>query len=221
MDIAGRNPGLMDARAARTGGWIAILCAVAGLVIVAIDAVVPAQVPATQYSAPLSPAGFTGQQIALGLHHWALAIGVWLLGRAGLAGRGRLAVVGTALSAIAFVAIGVQELVAIAVAHADDDSAAAGIVDTGYGIVTILLAVTLAVLGIATLRARVFGAARWWGLITAVAVIVLLIPAQFVTGIAGTVMIGAWFLLFLWPGIAAVRLASRAPVPAREPAAVA
>ena len=210
----------VDARAARAGGWIAIACAITGIVIVVVDAVVPAQVPLTQYSAPLSPAAFTAQQVALAAHHWALAVGIWLLGRAGFVGRSRLGSVGTVLNVIAFVLIGVQELVAITVAHANDDSVAAGLVDTGYGVVTILLAVTLAVLGVATLRAGAFGAARWWGIVAAIGVIVLLIPAQFVTGIASTVMIGAWFLLFLWPGIAAVRTATRATVASPEIASV-
>ena len=214
------NAGSMDARAARVGGWIAIACAVAGLIIVVIDAVVPAQVPATQYSAPLSPAAFTGQQVALALHHWALAVAIWLLSRAGFAGRTRLAKLGTVLSTVALVLIGAQELVAIAVARADDSSAVAGLVDTGYGVVSILLGVALAVLGIATLRAGTFGAARWWGIVTAVGVIVLLIPAQFVTGIASTVMIGAWFVLFLWPGIGAVRAAARASFASPEVAYV-
>ncbi|MWB98700.1 hypothetical protein [Agromyces seonyuensis] len=207
----------MDERAiARRGGWIGVIAGLLGAALGLLLLVVPPAVPAELFNFPFAADAFVVNQLALCAQHLLLAVALWAFWRAGLAGRGTLAMTGLVLAAGAFVGLAVWELVAIVgsgLVYPSEDTAW---IDTGYGVASLVNAVGLVVLGIATIRAgMLMGAARWLVLVTGIYVFVPILPALFAGGfVLGRIVLAVWMLLFALLGVVMVRwsaLGSAAP----------
>ncbi|MEU7898428.1 hypothetical protein AB0B45_36895 [Nonomuraea sp. NPDC049152] len=195
-----------DITARKTGTWALLLAGFTGAASALFLAFVPPAVAGDRFSFPLSADGFTAIQSFFFLHHLAIAWGLMVVWRSGFAGRGVPARIGGIGSVVSMVLLAVQELVAISAANAAYPSPATDIVDSVYGVLSLLNGAALIVLGIAVVRAR-----RWAGwrrfipLILGVYVIVPLTPAIFGPFVVARLTIGVWMLLFAALGFALVR----------------
>jgi hypothetical protein len=170
---------------------------IAGIVAAALAlflVVVPPAVDADLYNYPLTGLGFTIGQILVFLHHIAAAFAVFAIGRAGIAGTGRLARIGTVASTIAFAAFGIMELVAISGADHPLGSDTVETLNSLYAVLSLLLAASIIVLGIAIIRAGV-----WRGWKRAIVLVVGIWVVVPITPFAASGFILGWQLsLFVW-----------------------
>ena len=64
---------------ARVGGWAALVTGVLGAAAAVVLIFVPAAVPETVFSYPLTPVGHAVAQTAFGIHHLVAAFALWAL----------------------------------------------------------------------------------------------------------------------------------------------
>jgi hypothetical protein len=128
-----------------------------GLLVVAV--VRPASdVPDDRWSAPWSSTALVPVSIVYAALHLLVLVGVLGVARSGVAGTGRATRTGTAVATAGLVAFAVAELASIPVRDRRLDDTGAVVVGTLFGVATVLTAVGMLVLGVATVRAH-----RWHG----------------------------------------------------------
>ena len=157
---------------------------------------------ATRYSHPFSPGVWSIAQITFAIQHVALLLGVIAL--AGVTGIPRVARYGLLGAGGGLFLLADMELFALTAADATVGDPRAELVDSLYGIPTVITGVTLVVAGVSLARSRALpGGRRWIVLVTGLYVFVALLPAVFGPDAAGRVAIGVWMLLFAALGLAA------------------
>lgn len=163
--------------------------------------VVPAMASEQSYSYPFTPTGYAIAQLTFALQHIALVIGV--VGLIGLVGTSRITRNGVAVAAGGLVLLTAMELFAITAANSAVDDPRAALVNSLYGLPTVLIGLALVVGGTGVVRAGTWtGWQRWITLVLGVYVFVVLLPAIFAPYVAGRIAIGVWMLLFAALGVA-------------------
>jgi hypothetical protein len=187
--------------------WGALLGAVGGIALI----VAPPAVPPDRFSYPFDVGGFLLAESAFAVNHVLLLVGVLGLAGSGAAGTVRFSRSGPAIAAVGWAALAACELGAMTFATARYPSPETGVLDTCYGVSTILIGVGLVLTGIAVVRARVWtGWARYAPLACGVAVFVLVIPAVFGPFLVGRLVLTGWMLMLAGLG-RALHTATRRP----------
>lgn len=196
---------------AMTGGWALIIAGILGAAAAVFLIVVPPAVSPDDFSFPLTPTGHIVIQVVFFFHHLLVVWGLFAFWRAGLAGHGVLAAIGGIGASVAMAALAVQELVTATAADAAYPSEQTDMIESVYGILTLITGAALVLFGFAAVRARMLsGVSRFIVLILGVFVFVPLTPAIFGPFVLGRIAIGVWLLLFAWLGIAMIQWARRA-----------
>ncbi|MBA2577225.1 MAG: hypothetical protein H0V05_11400 [Euzebyaceae bacterium] len=189
-------------------GWVCLVAGLAGVAAAIFMIVVDPAVGEDRYSYPLTPRGFTALQVFFAIHHVGLLAGLYGLWRSAALGTSRLGRWG-AWGAIAGMALlTVTELVAIAGADSAYPSGRTDMLDSLYGVSSVLIGVTLIVAGIAVIRVG-----RWRGwrrlvpLLLGVYVFVPMTPALFGPFVLARLVIGGWMFGFAVLGWALVTAA--------------
>jgi len=177
-----------------TGGWICFWGGLVGAVQAVIMLLWTPEVGADRYSYPMTPGGYVVAQLTFAVQHVALLVGLVALARSAWTARSRPARVGAWASAAGMALLTIMEAVAT-------------LVDSLYGIPTIVLGVALVVCAVALVRDRSLGAGpRWMVLVLGVYVFVVLLPG-IVTGsyTLARIAIGVWMLGFAMLGFLLAR----------------
>lgn len=202
----------------RTAGLLCVTGAVIGALGGIVLAVVPPAVGAARFSYPFTPGGFLVAQSVFILNHVLLLVGVLGLARSGVGGTGGLARSGLLVTAIGWVALTLCEIRAMTLATSPYPSPSTDVLDTAYGVATILIGVGLILAGVAVARARVWtGWHRFITLVSGVAVFLIVIPGIFGPFLAGRIVLIVWMLLLAalgWALYAEARRPVHAPMPA-------
>jgi hypothetical protein len=189
-------------------GWMCLVAGLLGLASAFALIIIPPSVGTDHFSYPLGPGAFTAAQVWFFVHHFGLLSGVYALWRSRVAGIGRLASVGSwgAIASIALLAA--CELLAISAADALRPSGRADLMDSLYGIASIVTGITLIVLGVAVIRTgRWQGLRRFLPLALGIYIFVPLTPALFAAFLLARLAIGGWMLGFAFLGWALIRTA--------------
>ena len=200
-----------------TGGWICFWGGLVGAVQAVIMLLWTPEVGADRYSYPMTPGGYVVAQLTFAVQHVALLVGLVALARSAWTARSRPARVGAWASAAGMALLTIMEAVAILAASEPTGSATATLVDSLYGIPTIVLGVALVVCAVALVRDRSLGAGpRWMVLVLGVYVFVVLLPG-IVTGsyTLARIAIGVWMLGFAMLGFLLARRSEGCPHPLR------
>lgn len=157
-----------------------------------------------RWSYPFTASTFTVVQIAFFLQHLGLATGLLALRRASGPGRfGRGAVVA---SVIGMLLLAVMELVAISAKDSAYPTSRTDVIESAYGVVSMVIGLALVALGVAVLRAgRWVGGQRWIPLALGVYVFVPMTPGIFGPYWLARAVITGWMLLFALLGWAILR----------------
>lgn len=177
---------------------VAVLAAVFALALLAV----PPAVTRDVWSYPLAAMPFTIGQVFIALHHLVLAAGLLTVWRIGLAGSSRFAAFAAISSTVVMVFFGVLEVVAATAADEVGATELVGLIGGLYGGLTVLLAITSILFGVAIIRAGVWtGLTRFTILVTGIYLIVPMIPAQFDPLFFGRIALAIWSLLYIGLGI--------------------
>ncbi len=189
-------------------GWVALVAGILGLASAVLLIVVEPAVGRDRFSYPFSPGGFAVAQVWFFVHHLGLLAGLYGLWRSGAVGTSRLGRWGAWGAIVGMGLLTVAELVAISAADAAYPSARTSMIESLYGISSILIGVTLIIAGIAVIKTG-----QWQGwrrvipLILGVYVFVPLTPALFASYALARLGIGGWMLGFAFLGWALVKSA--------------
>jgi hypothetical protein len=166
-------------------------------------AVWPGQVADDMYSYPLTASGFVAAQVWFAVQHLGLLAGVLALGWSGVLSGPRLACWGTRLAAAGIALLAVTELLAITARDSTYPGEGTGVLDTLYGVSTVLAGVGLVVAGLAVRHGGVWqGWRRSVVLVSGVWVFVPMTPAILGPFVLARLAITAWMLLFAATGYA-------------------
>lgn len=178
-------------------GWVCIAGALVGLVQAVVLLVYAPVVGEDRYSYPFTATGFTIAQITFAVQHVALVIGVLALAGSAWSRRSRLARVGFGIGALGLILLTAMEIFAITAADSATVSEQADLVNSLYGIPTLLTGIGMVMGGIGFARASgLTGWRRWLPLVIGVYVFVPLFPAIFAPYAFGRIAIAGWNLLF-------------------------
>lgn len=185
------------------GFWGGIAGALSALVLI----VYPPMVAPERFSYPFDAAGFTLAQVFFAVQHITMVAVILALLQSAAVGSSRLARIGLFLGIAGLALLALLELAAITAAQSISGEPLYELVQSLFGIPTILTGIGLILGGIGVLRAGAWkGAKRFLPLLLGVYVFVALTPAIMGPHIAGRIGIGIWVLLFghlgwlLWHG---------------------
>ena len=193
-------------KSAPTAGWICLAGGVIGFAQGLYLLFVTPVVGEDRFSYPFTATGFTIAQLTFAIQHLMLVIGVVALARSDWARRSRLAVVGFWIAAAGFLLLTAMELLALTAADAATASPEADLVNSLYGIPTIVCGIGLVLGGIGFARSSgMAGWQRWLPLALGIYVFVPLLPAVFAPYVWGRIAISVWMLLFVALGWLLIR----------------
>lgn len=193
----------------RTAGLLCLVGAVIGMVGGLVTGFISPAVASDRFSYPFTPTGYVVAEISFAVNHVLLLVGVLGVAWSGAAGARRLGRAGVRVSVVGLVALTLCELVAIALADSAYPTSRTDLLETGYGISTILIGVGLVMAGIGVVQTgRWSGWSRYVVLACGVAVFVIVIPGVFGPFLVGRLVLTFWMLMFAGLGFALVRNAS-------------
>jgi hypothetical protein len=140
-------------------GWVCLAAGLVGLASAILLIVIQPSIRIDHFRYPLAPGTFAAAQVWFFVHHFGLLGGVYALWRSGVAGTGRLARVGSWGAIVGIALLAACELVAISATDALRPSGRADMMDSLYGISSILTGITLIVAGVSVIRTG-----QWRGL---------------------------------------------------------
>jgi hypothetical protein len=189
-------------------GWLCLAAGVLGIASAMVLILIQPSVGIDHFSYPLAPAGFAVAQVWFFVHHFGLLAGVYGLWRSGVAGKGRLANIGSSGAIASIALLAACELVAMSVGDAVRPSGRTNTMDSLYGIASILTGITLVVVGVSVIRTgRWHGVRRFLPLALGVYIFMPLTPALFASFLWARLAIGGWMLGFAFLGWALIRTA--------------
>lgn len=195
----------------KTAGLWCLIGAVIGALGGLVTGFIPPAVSFDLYSYPYTPSGFRVAQIVFALNHVLLLVGLIGLARSGAVGSSLLGRIGLWVSGIGLVALTLCELGAMTLATSPYPGPGTDLMDTLYGVASILIGVGFLLTGIAVITTRRWiGWQRYVTLICGVAVFVIVIPGVFGPFLAGRLALVVWMVLFMALGWALFTLGSRA-----------
>lgn len=163
-------------------------------------------VASDRFSYPFTPAGYVVAEISFAVNHVLLLVGVLGVAWSGAVGNIRIGRAGVRVSVLGLVALTLCELVAITLADSAYPTSRTDLLDTGYGISSILIGVGLVMAGIAVARTgRWSGWSRYAVLACGAAVFGIVIPGVFGPFIVGRLVLTLWMLMFAGLGYAVIR----------------
>lgn len=194
----------------RRGGvaclWGGLLGAASGIAL----AVVPPAVESDVYGYPLEPTAFTLIQSFFFVQHLALVLGMLALWRSGAVGRTAFGRWGTVTAVVGMTLLALTELAAITSASAPYPSSQTDILDSVYGIASMVIGIGLVLTGVAVLRSGTWqGWPRYLPLLLGVYVFVPMTPAIFGPFVLARLAISGWMLLFALLGWELARRSDR------------
>jgi hypothetical protein len=195
-------------------GWLGLAAGVLGLASALFMIFVEPSVGRDRFSYPFTPDRFAAAQIWFSFHHIGLLAALYGLWRSGALGTSRLGHVGVGGAIVGMSMLTVTELVAISGSESAYPSSRTDMIESVYGIASILIGATLIAAGIAVVRGR-----RWQGwrrvlpLILGVYVFVPLTPALFASYVLARLAIGGWMVGFAFLGWALIKTAKEAATP--------
>ncbi|MDP8929586.1 MAG: hypothetical protein M3O70_13695 [Actinomycetota bacterium] len=204
--MALRESALQRARVVVPLGWVCLATGVLGLASAIFLLMIDPAVSEDRYSYPFTAQGFAAIQVFFFVHHFGLLGGLYGLWRSGAVGASRMGRWGAWGAIVGMGLLTVTELVAITASNATYPSAETEMIDSLYGISSLLIGVALVMAGIAVLRAR-----RWQGwyrflpLILGLYVFIPMTPAMVSGYEAARYAIGGWMLGFAFLGWALIK----------------
>ncbi len=199
----------------KMAGLLCLVGAVVGAIGGIVTGFIQPAVSSALYSYPYTPTGFLIAQVVFMLSHVLLLVGILGLAWSGAAGGSLTGRVGLWISVVGMVTLTLCEVGAMTLATSPYPGPGTGLMDTAFGVASILIGVGLTLAGVAVVRVG-----KWTGwhlfipLICGVAVFVIVIPGVFGPFLAGRLVLAAWMLMFAALGWA---LYTRARVPEVEP----
>ncbi len=195
----------------KTAGLLCLVGAVIGVISGLVTAFIPPAVSSDWYSYPYTPMGFLVAELVFVLNHVLLLVGIVGLGRSGATGSGLLGRVGVWISVVGMAALTMCEVGAMTLATSPYPSPRTDLLDTSFGVASLLIGVGLVLAGVAVVRAGEWGGwQRFVALICGVAVFVIVFPGVSGPFLAGRLAITGWMLMFAALGWA---LYTRARIP--------
>jgi hypothetical protein len=195
-------------------GWLGLLAGIMGPASAIFLLMVEPAVGRDRFSYPFTPAGFVAAQVWFSIHHLGLLAGLYGLLRSGAIGTSRLGRIGSWGAIVGMGLLSIVELVAISGSDAARPSPSANLIESLYGIPSVLIGLSLIAAGIAVIRAgRWHGWRRALPLLLGVYVFVPLTPALFASYEAARLAIGGWMLGFAVLGWALILTAREAAAP--------
>ena len=181
----------------KTAGLLCLVGAVIGVVSAVVTAFIPPTVSSEWYSYPYTPTGYRIAQLVFILNHVLLLVGILGLARSGAAGSGLVGRVGLWIAVAGMAALTLCEVGAMTFATSPYPGPGTGLMDTLYGVASILIGVGFVLAGIAVARAGKWASwHRLVALICGIAVFVIVIPGVFGTFLAGRLVLAVWMLMF-------------------------
>lgn len=202
--VAGRSSSV------RTAGLLCLVGAIIGVAGGLVTGFISPAVASDRFSYPYTPTGYVVAEISFAVNHVLLLVGVLGVARSGAVGDRRLGRVGVRVSVVGLVALTLCELVAITLADSAYPTSQTDLLETGYGISTILIGVGLVMAGTGVVRTgRWSGWSRYVVLACGVAVFVVVIPGVFGPFLVGRLVLTFWMLMFAGLGYALIHNASQ------------
>ncbi len=181
----------------KTAGLLCLVGAVIGVISALVTAFIPPAVSFDRFSYPYTPTGFLLAQFVFMFNHVLLLVGILGLARSGAAGTGLLGRVGVWISLVGMAALTLCEVWAMTFATSPYPGPGTDVLDTSFGVASILIGVGLVLAGVAVARAGEWtGWRRFVPLICGVAVFVIVIPGVFGPFLAGRLVLAVWMLMF-------------------------
>ena len=200
-------PPLSTAAANRRAGAVCLVAGVLGAGSGLYLAVADPRVPDSQFSYPLTAAGFVAIQLWFCVQHLGLLAGQVALRSSGVAGPGRAVAWGHGLGIAGMALLTLTELLAIAAADDPYPSSLTNVLDALYGVASLAIGVGLVIVGTAVRGVGAWtGWRAWLPLALGVWVFVPMTPAIMAGFLPARLAISAWMLLYAALGWA---LASR------------
>lgn len=209
-----KNTSTTGATFVKTAGLLCFAGAVIGAIGGIVTGFIPPAVSPDSYSYPYTPAGFLAAQFVYALNRGLLLVGIFGLASSGAVGTGLLGRVGLWISVAGMAALALCEIGAITLAASPYSSPGTGIIETAYGVATILIGIGMTLAGAAVARPGEWhGWRRYVTLACGVAVFVIVIPGILGSFLAGHLAITTWMLMFAALGWA-LHTNARMPNPA-------
>ena len=201
----------------KSAGLLCLLGALIGAISGIVTAFIPPAVSSDWYSYPYTPTGFLLAQFVFMSNHVLLLVGILGLARSGAAGTGLLGRAGLWISVVGMAALALCEVGAMTLATSPYPSPRTDVLDTSYGVASILIGIGLSLAGVAVARTGEWtGWRRYVALICGVAVFVVVIPGILGPFLVARLAITVWMLMFAALGWALYTRA-RAPKVGRAP----
>jgi hypothetical protein len=205
-----------DTRFIRSAGWWCMLGGAIAAVGATVTAIIPPEVPATQLSAPYTPAVFRVTEVIWTLSHLLMFIGVFGLVRSDAIGTARLGRIGGWIALVGMALIVPSELAFAFFATETTDSMPAMLLNATIGVASMVAGLGLLLTGIAVARAVVWqGWPRFSPLLCGVFVFVVLVPVLVLEPEWYLWPIAGWSACFVILGAALVHYA-REPRPGQQ-----
>lgn len=185
----------------RSAGMVCLLGGLIGVAQAIVLMVIPDMSPGDRYSDPLSATGYTIAQVSFFAQHLLLLVGlVSLLGLAAVRAS-RVARIGIVMGSIGMALLAVMELVAISARNVGAESDRADLINSLYGIPTILCGLGFVIGGIALVRVpkQTWVGPAWLRIVVLLLglwVFVPLLPAIMGPDVLARLAIGGWMALF-------------------------
>ena len=190
-------PPLSTTAANRRAGAVCLVAGVLGAGSGLYLAVAEPRVPDSQFSYPLTAAGFVAIQLWFCVQHLGLLAGQVALRSSGVAGPGRAVAWGHGLGIAGMALLTLTELLAIAAADDPYPSSLTNVLDALYGVASLAIGVGLVIVGAAVRRVGAWtGWRAWLPLALGVWVFVPMTPAIMAGFLPARLAISAWMLLY-------------------------
>jgi hypothetical protein len=181
----------------KTAGLLCLVGAIIGVISGLVTAFIPPAVSFDRFSYPYTPTGFLLAQLVFMSNHVLLLVGILGLARSGAAGTGLLGRVGLWISVVGMATLTLCEVGAMTFATSPYPGPGTDVLDTSFGVASILIGVGLVLAGVAVVKAGEWtGWRRFVPLICGVAVFVIVIPGVFGSFLAGRLVLVVWMMMF-------------------------
>jgi hypothetical protein len=181
----------------KTAGLLCLVGALIGAIGGIVTAFIPSAVSFDRFSYPYTPTGFLLAQFVFMSNHVLLLVGILGLARSGATGRGLLGRAGVWISLVGMAALTLCEVGAMTFATSRYPSPGTDVLDTSYGVASILIGIGLTLAGVAVARAGEWTDwRRFFALICGVAVFAIVIPGILGPFLVARLALTVWMLMF-------------------------
>jgi hypothetical protein len=192
-----KNTSTVGSSFVKMAGLLCLVGAIIGLVSALVTAFIPPAVSLDRFSYPYTTTGFLFAHFVFMSNHVLLLVGILGLAQSGAAGSSLLGRVGLWISLVGMATLTLCEVWAMTFATSSYPGPGTDVLDTSFGVASILIGIGLILAGVAVARAGEWtGWRRFVALICGVAVFVIVIPGVFGPFLAGRLVLAVWMLMF-------------------------